>query len=411
MSQTSPIIIDIASNCSEGQCNHNHLSEKSNIIREMKIDYLQQRQLITNSITKMMQHDNKHNELIELVNCLRELDCNYKKYLKSIRNNYDQYQRQDNDIAHTPQPVLQLNSIGSYTATNNDLFCYVCEKYLSSKDELLQHIQSHSSEFCDECDSNYLIIDVANKSNSCCIKHKFIKDLYYNNLIKCKQCSFNTIIQNEFKTHLETSHANQSPFKCQYCSESFKYEIYLQIHHETHHQYYFCAQCQYSTKYKQEYDTHLGLHAKSDVPHNNAANLFNSGYRGCNQSFDSYPQTITHRKNKHIEWQCEYCQQIFPTKDQMTVHKNTTHSHSASAYNGNRNTSFRCSNVQRRFGAIQQPAEPYPDCDQEGLPANRQKRDKQNRNVRKRLRKDSKKHKLTQKKRKIAPIFSLKDDI
>ena len=216
-----------------------------------------------------------------------ESTCTLNNHNKSLHGKEDEV------------PILE--QLSQEAACNGDLFCCVCNKTLKSKEELLQHIQNHGSEFCDECDNNYLIIKDIDESNTCFIKHKFIKDYYDKNLKACDYCTFNTLIENEHKAHLELYHANRLPFKCKHCLKGFKYHSYLLDHLQTNQHEtkdtkkptrhpYKCYECDQFFGSRSAFNTHRDTHR------------FTHKCKDCGKCFTSGPalggHRQIHRKNK-----------------------------------------------------------------------------------------------------------------
>ena len=67
--------------------------------------------------------------------------------------------------------------------------CYACNMKMDSKRILSEHVQKHSTETCGDC--NHMLVESVNlnETNTCFMKHKFIKEYIMDNVIKCRLCS------------------------------------------------------------------------------------------------------------------------------------------------------------------------------------------------------------------------------
>ena len=175
------------------------------------------------------------------------------------------------------------------------MLCKICDKTLRSKEELLQHIQDHSTEFCNECDNYYLTIGYIDISNPCYVKHAFIKDYYDKNSMKCNYCAFNTIIKDQFVDHLEEHRKRR------------RQELFSSLITSPR---YSCLHCSFSTNSNNHYQRHLRVHAKKRP--------YKCGYKGCNQSFGTVSQRAKHRVHE--------CQHRFGENAHTTSH---SHSHNS----------------------------------------------------------------------------------
>ena len=256
--------------------------------------------------------------------------------------------------------------------TNHALSCRLCSTSFCSHDMLLLHLDIHLRQRCSICNIEYsTTLNDTQKNAKCIANHTFITSSTKSyEKLKCKYCSFTTIIENNLyhhsmkhqqpqsipkptssninttndtkiysypitkhpcqhcdyiarsattlKKHLRT-HTNERPYKCDQCDQTFTVQCNLKAHIRSIHENkrnYICKYC------GQAYNSSYPLRQ-----HENG-HTQNKEYKcrqGCDQGFINANRRKRHEKNEHIGWPCRYCIKLFLTEGDKRRHELEDH--------------------------------------------------------------------------------------
>ncbi|KAG5669516.1 hypothetical protein PVAND_017403 [Polypedilum vanderplanki] len=222
----------------------------------------------------------------------------------------------------------KVNKKAKQIKNEKHIFCNICEKKLSSKSKLTQHMKNlHPNEitskvyFCDQCDLKFI-------KKSSLVKHlkskhqkekeiKFECDfdgkifdskakIYshmkacHRTIEKCNLCGKKVQLLNQ---HMSQVHPMEDEkFQCQICRKKFKNHSYLNVHLKTHNKQHQCQLCGKKFPNLTRLKEHQKIHE----------NQFAFRCVQCQKNFSS-PSSLrthlkTHNKNRTKKHKCQQCE-------------------------------------------------------------------------------------------------------
>lgn len=163
----------------------------------------------------------------------------------------------------------------------------------------------------------------------------------------CKQCDKILSSKNALRQHIICVHSTETPFICNTCNKAFKTLSRLQTHKYVHNveKKFVCSYCGYSTKSGGDLNVHTRIHT-SERPYK--CNYVNCGREFktsshlsehirrhmqiknyvcniCLQSFGQHSTLKTHLMQHTGEkpYRCDYCLACFRRKHHLTTHLKT----------------------------------------------------------------------------------------
>ena len=213
---------------------------------------------------------------------------------------------------------LQLKKHSARRKGNKSEFkCRFCDLLVSSQDELVGHIKSHSGLrpfVCLECGQIFT-------ERSSMVTHKKLHlgpDAYK---YECNLCGRKFAKASTLVRHKQT-HTGEKPFACNICQKSYVNQYTLKTHVATVHckGYANSKLSNYATCNKNR----VQVFVSPDFEHNGCANpeqkIFSCDK--CGKIFTWHSALVSHKVNHHgfRPYQCEVCCKTFPRKSVLRLH-------------------------------------------------------------------------------------------
>ena len=266
--------------------------------------------------------------------------------------------------------------------------CSVCSKSYKTRSDLLQHLNSHSSDplKCPQCETTFLYrknLEVHLKRHE--IQSKLFKcsdpsckklfdteedlDAHFKDkhegVVRPHQCS---LCPKRYKTpgllgeHINTVHSSSKTFKCDKCEKAFASQKQLNSHYKIHSysnskafqcnkcdkafavrkslnshykvhgicsspnsKTFQCQQCEKSFGFQNNLDAHMNAH--SELGEAGGVPAYPCG--NCSETYETETALEDHRYNVHTEdrrFKCETCNISFRKAHGLTSHNNRKHS-------------------------------------------------------------------------------------
>eukprot|EP01083_Nonionella_stella_P149018 472657_1 len=282
--------------------------------------------------------------------------------------------------------------------------CPICSARFNTQSRALLDADLHSREKCVNCNRKYG--ENISENNVCYKQHQFVlhhlRDL---KRLKCKCCTFTTVIRNNYDHHLLSHNERKSvsvssrifvqksqKHPCPHCPKvlSSKNSLKDHIRSHTNERPFKCKFCDSAFSRKNSWQEHLNAHTGKKP--------FKCKY--CDLAFSKSGQKCDHERNKHIGWKCAHCNTIFESKYWLKKHRNEKHKNvKKKAYKHGQNWfEFECKGCLVRFKTQQQLNVHTTKCEKEVTRLNAVKNSK---NKNKRKRNGAMDDELPKKKRKI----------
>jgi len=230
-----------------------------------------------------------------------------------------------------------------------NLKCMVCDKELSTEQNLMKHLLTHNNNHtCLKCmktfKSTHFLKHHMDKHNesynySCPICNKKFK--FRNNMrghmrkhnmekkFECTICQKKFIGKYNLKEHMK-AHSDNRPFNCDFCKKAYKDKGALNKHLLTHQERKVeCTVCQRPFTNQSQVDRHMQFHyswpgdsfqRKSNVDSNGEKLKYKCEH--CDKSFNHYSNMNAHLHKKHKERkiQCRECPKSFAYQYELREH-------------------------------------------------------------------------------------------
>ena len=115
--------------------------------------------------------------------------------------------------------------------------CNMCDRKVSSKEQLKKHSLLTHSHHCDNCEKKFTIIFDLNNHNAS--THSIFKKKPF----KCNYCDVTVTLKRHLKRHIEEIHMRTKSFQCEDCDKIFGRKIYFKKHNTLNHPY-SCNGCE-----------------------------------------------------------------------------------------------------------------------------------------------------------------------
>ena len=174
--------------------------------------------------------------------------------------------------------------------------CNMCDRKVSSKDQIKRHRLLNHSHHCDNCEKKFTIVFDLNNHNSS------IHSIFKKKPFQCSYCNVKVTSKVHLKRHIENIHMRTKSVQCEDCDKLFFSKPYFKKHNSLNHPY-SCNDCEKKfIKPLQLKNHYLSVHKK-------AKNVqeFRDLYKPAN--------TI----------QCIICDKFFKKKRNLRVHSLILH--------------------------------------------------------------------------------------
>jgi len=233
-----------------------------------------------------------------------------------------------------------FDSILTVDTEKDENVCKICNKKLSTKYHLTEHIKNiHPNRLnlfkCTICDKKYLnnlFLEqhIKNKHSSgqteyfeCDFDSKVFKSrrsLYIHMdvhlpKVKCKICQ-KELKPQSLNQHLSSFHASTNEFKCKICSKGFKSKMYLDLHSKTHNKVHECNICNKTFPLK----TNLKKH-KMEVHENLRAFECQICGKKFNRIYILKSHQKLHDRNRPKPLKCQRCDFATDAQRNFNIHK------------------------------------------------------------------------------------------
>lgn len=267
---------------------------------------------------------------------------------------------------------LKKASLENHVKTHKTVICQECQKPFTSARALHRHKQCvHSNKEkpfnCEICDKaftairylrSHSMIHTMEMSASCeqCgkfFKHKssLRKHAVIHQVIKpfnCSICKRSFSQKQHLNDHLRI-HSEDKPFSCDECGKSFKQKQALHSHKQTHLGLSLnCSICNKSFKKRSNLISHMVVHTKVNK------------CRFCEKTFNCKPELFKHEENVHLGMEykkltCSLCSLEFTSQELLNEHFSSSHpdavqtSQDGETTNLTSNNSFKTSRQMKTF--------------------------------------------------------------
>ena len=281
---------------SDNYSNYNKDNEKEKLLKELNKGYENQRQIITNEITKLLSHKNMHHQIIELTHCLKELDDTYSMNVIAINQ---MYQHHKITIAKHHK-LVQREFVKQRKKINQN----VALKYVEYMEQQMNVDQIDDD--LEEEDDNDIDINIEASSNQTMPRLENTNFIIINNE---EDVDMNLLKDyDESKTNANESEKNDIKInndKQERESEEDENDIIYN---------YECNICDIQFENKQSLKSHqLSAHKTKVIEY--------QCREGCDDKFDTPSKRTKHEKNLHIGWKCKLCHKNCKSQDQLSDHK------------------------------------------------------------------------------------------
>ena len=226
-----------------------------------------------------------------------------------------------------------------------NFICDVCERGLSSEEDLVKHKESHKQDIIyqcqsEDCDQTFITNNLL--LNHMMSVHKIDKDQVKAVTLKCVHCDFKSdrrvTLEGHLRRHIKErfvctecgkklkgklsmrhhmkKHKGIYDVQCVECDKRFVSENSMRSHINSRHSktIFICEECGKEFKLKQQYDRHLTLHTgELKIPCRDV---------GCQKMFRNYnARRDCERMHKGIKtFKCDLCSKLFMRSNTMKIH-------------------------------------------------------------------------------------------
>nr|CAI5869090.1 unnamed protein product [Callosobruchus analis] len=192
--------------------------------------------------------------------------------------------------------------------------CKICEKEFINLSLLKNHLKTHDKSFkCPDCD---MVFSSRYNLETHSVTHTGARNH------KCHVCQKSYSTRTSLKNHLAT-HSDIRSFQCDVCAKMFKTNRRLYVHKFCHatEEKYQCEICLQKFKVKQYLKYHMIKHS-TVKPFE--CDICKKRFKH-KKSFEKHMTLGRHRKVLDTEHDCDFCDETFPSREELIEHFEEVH--------------------------------------------------------------------------------------